>query len=369
MRFRRKLALVGVLVFAASACGAPEDHGVDDEESAVRVETVGSAAREQYDANVALASAYRPTCTAPKSDRPRVLVTGFGRFRNIGDNASGRILSRLVPGAVYPETEAPPTDDVDPPGPQINVVSSVLELPQSGLVDVCSMILPVYWDLAAILIAKEMEAFKPTFVMMNGVAERPEMWIELGAGNRAGAIKDGSDLVRPDVSAGSALTELIEGGEDARPSRLSWRAVEAAARSRIQSHTTATKDSSRFGDELGEVKLAGFPRSSIYICNNVTYVTGYLMDHPRTTVDLLQASPPLAGKVNEVQVELKTDFRDTPRVFVHWPSGLTAQHLEAGADVMRAMLDAQLVAIATGDFPTLGDNALADPSLKGTAID
>ena len=46
------------------------------------------------------------------------------------------------------------------------------------------MILPVYWDLAAILIAKEMDSFEPAFVMMNGVAgQRQPIWIELGATN------------------------------------------------------------------------------------------------------------------------------------------------------------------------------------------
>ena len=98
------------------------------------------------------------------------MVTGFGRFMSINDNATGRMISKLVPGAVYPETTSPPAGNVDPPGPQLNVASTTLVLPESGLVDVCSMILPVYWDLASILIAKEMEAFEPTFVMMNGVA-------------------------------------------------------------------------------------------------------------------------------------------------------------------------------------------------------
>ncbi|MBC7018179.1 hypothetical protein, partial [Salmonella enterica] len=95
---------------------------------------------------------------------------GFGRFMSIRDNATGRIVSAVVPSARYPETAPPPAGVVDPPAQQLSVSSATLVLPGAGPVDVCAMILPVYWDLAAILIAKEMDAFQPTFVMMNGVA-------------------------------------------------------------------------------------------------------------------------------------------------------------------------------------------------------
>src|SRR5699024_9149414 len=126
---------------------------------------------------------YVPQCLGPAgSSRPRVLVTGFGRFMSIENNATGRIVSALVPDVSYPETHAPATGELDPPEPQLSVAVSTLDLADIGTVDVCAMILPVYWDLAAILIAKETEAFQPSFVMMNGVAgPRQPLWIELGA--------------------------------------------------------------------------------------------------------------------------------------------------------------------------------------------
>lgn len=89
------------------------------------------------------------------------------------------------------------------------------------------------------------------------------------------------------------------------------------------------------------------------------------MAHPRVSVRLLRASPRLRNQINEVRVEMMTDFSRTPRVFVHWPSELAAKHHAAGADVMAAILDAQLVALSRGRLPTFGDNLLADPALQG----
>lgn len=363
-------ALLGAASVAIGACatGPADDEALlGDADNEVKVDTRTPAARKQYDANVAFASGYRPTCAKTNSGRPRVMVTGFGRFMSINDNATGRIISKLVPGAVYPETTSSPPGTVDPPGPQLNVVSTTIDLPQSGLVDVCSMILPVYWDLASILIAKEMEAFDPSFVMMNGVAgDRQPIWIELGSTNRAEALDDGSNQLRPAVAPSASFAKIVDGGEDARPNLLSWRAVEVAARARIESHSNDVDQDTRFGDVLQGVKIAGFPRASnTYLCNNVTYVTGYLMGHPHSTVRLLKASPALRNQVNEVKVRMTADFRNTPRVFVHWPSELASKHHAAGADVMGAILDAQLVALARGDTPTFGDNKLADPTLQG----
>ena len=363
--------LLGVAAVSLGACangGAGDDSppvGADDNE--VKVDTRTPASRQQYDANVAFVSSYHPTCTKTSSGRPRVMITGFGRFMSVNDNATGRIISKLVPGARYPETTSPPLGTVDPPGAQLNVVSTTLDLPQTGLVDVCAMILPVYWDLAAVLIAKEMESFEPAFVMMNGVAgERQPIWIELGSTNRADPLDDGSNQLRPAVAPSQSFAKIVDVGEDARPNLLSWRAVETAARLSIERHANDIDQGTRLGDVLQGVKIAGFPRSSnTYLCNNVTYVTSYVMAHPLSTVRLLKASPALRNQVNEVRVKMATDFRNTPRVFVHWPSEMASKHHAVGADVMSAILDAQLVAIAKGDRPTFGDNKLADPTLQG----
>lgn len=374
----RKLLLVclGASALLASACTSdpsvegPDDGPVAGDENEVKVDTRTPAARLQYDANVAFATGYLPTCVRGTSSRPRVMLTGFGRFMSIADNATGRIVSKVVPAAAYPLTTPATPGEIDPPGPQLSVATATIELPGAGAVDVCAMILPVYWDLAAILIAKEMDAFQPTFVMMNGVAgSRQPIWVELGATNRAAPLDDGSSQLRPAVGPNEQFAKIVETAsreEDARANLLSWRAVEAAARATITRHAGDIDQGTAFGDLLPGVKLAGYPRSSnTYLCNNTTYVTGYLMSHPRRAVRLLKASPAVRGAVNEVKVEMKTDLRAVPRVFVHWPSEMATKHHEAGAEVMKAIIDAQLTAMARGDAPTDGNNALADPTLQG----
>lgn len=367
-------SIFAVASLSLGACTSETANGDDGEvagdENEVKVDTRTPASRRQYDANVAFANGYVPRCARTTTAHPRVLLTGFGRFMSIADNATGRIVSKVVPSAAYPETVAPAAGVVDPPEAQLSVASSTIVLPNVGPVDVCAMILPVYWDLAAILIAKEMDAFEPTFVMMNGVAgSRQPIWVELGSTNRAAQLDDGSNQLRPAVSGNDSFARIVETAarsEDARPNLLSWRAVESAARDAITRHAADEEQGTRLGDLLPDVKLAGFPRSSnTYLCNNVTYVTGYLMSHPGKQVRLLRASPVLRGAVNEVRVEMKTDLRAVPRVFVHWPSEMATKHHAAGAEVMKSILDAQLSALARGDAPTPGDNRLADPTLSG----
>ena len=62
------------------------------------------------------------------------------------------------------------------------------------------------------------------------------------------------------------------------------------------------------------------------------------------------------------------DLTKVPRVFVHWPSEMADKHHAAGADVMKAIIAAQLTAIKRGDKPTVGDNALADSTMQGGAF-
>jgi hypothetical protein len=112
------------------------------------------------------------------------------------------------------------------------------------------------------------------------------------------------------------------------------------------------------------VKLAGYPRgSNTYLCNNITYITGYLMDHPGRTSLLLRASPRLPGKVNAVRAGISRDTREVPRVFAHWPSELAERHTARGKSIMLAIVDAQLSHAAT-DGAKRGSNADAAPGLQ-----
>lgn len=370
---RAVLAAVGTVLL--TACSAEEDPSVGgSSEDEVRVDTSTPLARAQYDANVAFATSYKARCRVQDARFPRVLVTGYGRFLYITDNATGRTVSRAVPAATYPRTDAPAAGAIDPPGPQLSVGTSLVTLASGAKVNLCGMVLPVYWDLAAILVAKEIDAFAPDLVVMNGVAGTTQpLWLELGAMNRAGADLDGSGNLGAKTSA-AGTAPLVTGAAFSRANLLSWKPVRSALEAEIAAQSKDAKGASTgFGDVVEGVRYAGFPRlSNDYLCNNVTYTVGLLMDSPKRTINLLQASTKVASKPNSVAVTMKGDFRATPRVFVHWPSALVGgaaedRLLDRAAAVLLRLVDAQLAASKAGaaSAPTRGDNATADPGLEG----
>src|SRR5262245_48720862 len=99
------LSFLFVLAALPACSTEPVDAEAEGSENEVKVDTRSPQARKQYDANVAFSSSYTPRCKrSADATRPRVLVTGFGRFMSIENNATGRIVSTLVPSAPYPET-------------------------------------------------------------------------------------------------------------------------------------------------------------------------------------------------------------------------------------------------------------------------
>lgn len=359
-----------ILCIAALAAGCFSPAQTATESDDVTVDTSTPEARAQYDANVAFARSYAPRCAPSREGGPpRVLVTGFGRFKSITNNATGRAVAALVPGLEYPEGAPPPKGAVDPPGEQLAVATATVALPDGREVELCGMILPVSWDLAAILVAREIDAFAPSFVLMNGVARpRQPLWLELGSLNRAQASEDGSGTLAPVAGEGGAKAKLVESApseEDARPNLLAWQPVREAAMAEIARHAEDVEGEKRFGDVLTGALFAGFPRASnTYLCNNTTYTVGFLMDHPGSAVSLLRASTADERAPNEVLATIARDASTAARVFVHWPSELASAHHDAAAAVLRAMIEAQL---ASHVETARGHNDLADSSLEGGA--
>lgn len=339
----------------------------DENEDAVTVDTSTPAARAQYDANVAFAKSYVARCKPAANGHKRAIITGFGRFLYISENATGRIVSSVVPAAKYPMTTPPDGDAVDQPGPQTSVAMGTIHLPKAGDVDVCAMIVPVYWDLAAILIAKEVDAFGPNVVLMNGVADsEQDLWIELGGINRAMTEPDGSNKLVPIATNGRTSIPLVPSASASdllRGQFMSWKAVETAAQSKVKLHGADVEEGRRFDNVLTGAKLAGFPRAgNTYLCNNVTYTVNYLMGYPGKSVTLLKASKTVSGKPNSVTVKIARNVKDVPRTFLHWPSTLTGKHIDDAADVLEGVLDAQLSTTVT---PSIGTNAMAEIQASG----
>ncbi len=355
---RATALLLCAAAVVASGCAGVDAPTTDEQDVIVRTETPEEWA--QYLADVAYAKAYAPRCK-PTSTRPRVLVTGFGRFMSNTTNASGQIVSKLVPGLAYPATEPPAAGEVDDPSAQTAVALGTVSLPTVGDVDVCGMVLPVSWDLSAILALKEIESFRPELVMMNGIAgDVQPLWLELGSVNRAMSAPDGSGTLLAAVDGGPLL-KTAPASEARKGLRLSWSAVRAAADATIARHAAEDDAGAAFGDVLTGSAFAGFPRqSNTYLCNNLSYVVNYLMDHRNVGVKLLAPSEKKKGAPTGVIVRLTHDETKVPRVFVHWPSSLSGAHLARAADVMASMIDAQLAATRAGDLASRGDNAMAD---------
>jgi hypothetical protein len=344
------------LALALAACSdEPESQEQD-----VIVSTRTEAEWRQYVTNVDFAVRYEARCASHAgSGRPRVLVTGFGRFLENTENATGRMVSRLVPGLEYPLTTAPADGTVDDPAAQTRVSSGSIELEGVGEVEVCGMILPVFWDLAAILILEEAEVFRPDFVLMNGIAgDRQPLWFELGSVNEAVSLPDGSGTLAP-IASGSKLLSEVSDAESARGLLLSWSTVRGAVEAELAARAEEPSEAGVALDAVVQgVRFATFPRASnTYLCNNTTFAVNYVFDHPGRTVRLLEPSDPREGGPTGVDVTLHADLSRSPRLFVHWPKEIGAGHLDRGADLMRALIAAQLTATepASRGAPSMGD--------------
>jgi pyrrolidone-carboxylate peptidase len=338
------LGIVAGLLTGGAACSS-DDGGSEDD---VRIDTRSALARQQYDANVAFARAYTPRCGAvPEGVQKRVIVTGYGRFQSNLDNATGRIVSALT-GAPYPMTTPPAAAQIDPPEAQVSVQQTTLVDPELGRVAVCGMILPVYWDLAPILLAREMDAWNPDLVVMNGVATgrvHIPMRIELGSANRASTrVMDGTGILRAADDASSDMANMapvIANGPAVLPSLFGFNDVRVAMESVIERDPN-------LGTTITGVDFGGYPSTWLtYLCNNIVYVLNYLMDRPGTAVNLLEPSQRLNRRDTGVRTSLRRDFRKTPRVFMHWPDVPRAQHTAAAA-TLRAGIFAALRAHDAG---------------------
>ncbi len=136
-----------------------------------------------------------------------------------------------------------------------------------------------------------------------------------------------------------------------RANFASWREIDQAAQNAITSHADT------FGDDLRLCELAPYPRpSNTFLCNNTTYTVGYVMDHPGDTTLLMDPSHPRDGFSMGLAVSLAEDRSHIPRLFIHWPKPLSRDQDAAAADVLRAVIGAQL----RHGQPYPGDNDIAE---------
>lgn len=248
----------------------------------MRVALDSPAARAQLARNLAFAEDYRAIGAPPKT-RPRALVTGFGRFREHRANATGRAVAALVPGLDYPFTDNPPNGTVDDPAPQIARGDVAL-----ARVDLRAVVLPVHWDTAAFVVARELEAFAPDVVLMTGISARTD---------RALLETSASNLARPEPDASRHLAPLT--------GRLIDDAPEAIALP-FPGEVVRGVDVSGFAPALEPI--AARPDNA-YVCNALAFQTSWLL-----------AGHPLALFDDRLTITLGGDVRRTSRAFLHVPA-------------------------------------------------
>lgn len=318
---------------ALVACGNESTAVEPDDLTQVGTET--PAALAQYDLNLKFIKAYESRCTVIDAALPRVLVTGYGRFQGIENNLTGRLVAKMV-GATYPTLPAMASAPFDP-GALTVVRTQVLDL-DGVRANVCGMVLPVFWDVAPLMVETESAAFKPDVILMNGVGPaRTPLRIELGSANDAIPSLDGSDSLAPWDKSSTGKTQAVVRSEPVGmglASRLPFAQVRAAAEKALASAGANDMD---LPDSIRGVRFAAFPSNYLtYLCNNVVFVTNYLATHPGKRVTLLQSSTRRTSRV----VTARGGDATLARAFVHWPSLSSDSELAAAHSILRAMLGA-----------------------------
>lgn len=268
----------------------------------MKLDLSSPVARAQDEATRAFAEVFQGTSAPPDLEGlPQVLVTGFGRFLEHPENATGRLVSQLVPSARYPTTLRGALSAVDLPSPQFSMGWTEAVCPSGRRVALCGMIFPVQWGLPPALLEKQLAVMDAELVLMNGIAssEQP-LWIELGATNFAVARVDGSGISCP-----TADQALCEDGPATASCFGAFHAMLRAARDVLAASATRTLRAAHF-------QTFARPENR-YLCNELTYAACRMLEAKRTS-----------------------------RVFLHWPSALSGADIEAAMRVVFAIIDAEL---------------------------
>jgi hypothetical protein len=266
-------------------------------------------------------------------------VTAFGRFAGHPVNASANIACALLgKAATFPP---PPGDDTpDDPATHVQQLSGTIDLPRAGAIDLHVLVLPVMWDLAAMLALFAAARVRPDAMLMNGVAgPRCAIGIESTASNLAAVRDDASGRLRPRVDAGGGGPVPILPHVDERRRALTIDAarVRRAALAAHATHAATVERGQRLDAIAPTVEVLSGRDENVYLCNQIAYLVERALAHPERTLRLLRDERDVG-----VDVAMDPPLARIPRGFVHWPSTLVGAHVAAGAHLLRAMLDAML---------------------------
>jgi hypothetical protein len=256
-----------------------------------------------------------------ESFRPRVaearmqhvLLTGFGTFPTTPRNATADMIRALAESA-----------DVKLRSPafrsELAVGRGALALPSGMIVSVSLMVLPVAWELAAGLVAKEARATRAGLVVMSGVAPLPAITIEGLA-----------------VSANVARVDAFGMKPRHHPRRRVERRLAIAtddahsAAQRALEHETA--GSVTLAEAVRGVDRRAERRDNAYVCN----ATAFAVE------GLSRRGQRMLGSGQSAGVLVPRTFGRRSG-FVHWPGAIQAHDAPACGRVLLAMVDALMAA-------------------------
>jgi pyrrolidone-carboxylate peptidase len=246
-------------------------------------------------------------------DVPRIVLTGFGSFPNVPQNATATII-RAVADSAGVELHARSFR-----APDFAAGRGALGLPSGQKAHASLMVLPVAWEAAAALVAKEARATRASLVIMSGVAAKTQpLFVEAISTNARVAMVDSYGM-RP---RRKKPTHTLNVTIDAK------RACEAAQ------HALARESTKRLSLVLTGVELHTARDDNAYVCNATAYGTALLAQRARRV--LRTAARPEG-------VEVARTFRPA-HGFLHWPQDIAPEDASACARVLLAVVEAVLSA-------------------------
>jgi hypothetical protein len=215
-------------------------------------------------------------------------------------------------------------------------------------VELCVIVLPVFWDLAPWMLLQTIAAFSPAVVIMNGIAgERQPLWLESRALNRAKLSEDASGHIVPlahcEAGGSAAYARLLPELDDLPEGRAlccHFDAVRIAAERAFDASRNTPSQGVLLSDILQSIEQQPTAReSNIYLCNSVAYLTDVALSEPDRSLSFFKdAAEPLS-------IALKGQCGPVARWFAHWPSGLAEAHIAPCASILRAMIAAEVGAL------------------------
>jgi len=242
---------------------------------------------------------------------PSVVLTGFGQFPGVTRNATSDLVRALAKasGIALCARSFRARDFV--------IGRGVMRLPSGRTTHASLMVLPVAWEAAAALVAKEARATRASLVIMSGVAAPTQpLFVEVIAGGGRVSLNDAFSM-RPRQGA-------LRGRE--LEMTLDTNRAERAARAAIASECSRAEGLSRVLQDAERPAR----RENAYVCNATAHVALALS---RRSLRILRTGTRPRG------VEIQRTFRPA-QGFLHWPRDVGVEHAPACARILLSIVDA-----------------------------